>query len=78
MKFQKHPAVRNPRAIVSVSFSKEEFERVSDAADASRMALSKFIRDAALFMARMKAPQTEGVATVGTETCIFRVELTAK
>ena len=53
----KHPAVKSPRAIVSVAFSKEEFEQVSDAADQDGVALSKFIRDSALGFARLRRPR---------------------
>ena len=55
-KFMKHPAVRSPRAIVSVAFSKEEFEQVSDAADREGAPLSQFIRESALWMARLRKP----------------------
>ena len=53
----RHPAVKSPRAIVSVAFSKEEFEQVSDAADKGSVPLSQFIRDSALMFAWLRKPR---------------------
>ena len=44
----KMPAVKHPRAIVSVAFSAEQFERVSLAAERAGKATSRFIRERAL------------------------------
>ena len=66
----KHPAVKSPRAIVSVAFSKEEFEQVSDAADRDGVSLSKYIRDAATWMARVQKPFSLDAETVGNNAIV--------
>jgi uncharacterized protein (DUF1778 family) len=43
---------RKPRAVVSVAFSREDFERVASAAEQSGMKVSEFIREAALSRSR--------------------------
>jgi hypothetical protein len=43
-----HEPPKNPRAVVSVAFPRDDFEKVSDAASASNMKVSEFIRTAAL------------------------------
>ncbi|HET7035438.1 MAG TPA: hypothetical protein VFI42_07135 [Thermomicrobiaceae bacterium] len=43
-----HPAVKNPRAVVSVAFSRDDFGRVAEAARERGMKLSAFIREAAV------------------------------
>jgi hypothetical protein len=45
---QRHEAVKKPRAVVSVAFSREDFERIEEQAERLGITLSKFIRDAAL------------------------------
>lgn len=42
------PAVKSPRAVVSVAFSREDFEAVAAYAERHGMKLSEFIRRAAL------------------------------
>lgn len=42
------PGVMNPRVVVSVGISREEFERISNHAAACGMKISEFIRTAAL------------------------------
>lgn len=42
------PAVKSPRAIVSVAFAREDFENVADFAEQNGMKISEFIRRAAL------------------------------
>ena len=43
-----HPAVKSARAIVSVAFSREDYELVSLCAESSGQRISEFIREAAL------------------------------
>lgn len=43
-----HPPVKNPRAVVSVAFSHNEFDQVSRMATAAGMKTSAFIRYCAL------------------------------
>jgi len=43
-----HPGISNPRAVVSVAFSKEEFALVAKAAEEEGMKISTFIRKMAL------------------------------
>ena len=45
---EKRPAVTKPRAVVSVAFARDDFERVSESAEFHEMRLSEFIRVAAL------------------------------
>ncbi|HUG16859.1 MAG TPA: hypothetical protein VMM78_17765 [Thermomicrobiales bacterium] len=47
---QVHQPPKHRRAVVSVAFPRDDFERVADAANASGMKLSEFIRHAALQM----------------------------
>ncbi len=42
------PGVQKPRAVVSVAFSRDDFERVAHAAQRSDMKTSEFIRTASL------------------------------
>lgn len=43
-----HEPPKNPRAVVSVAFPRDDFRKVSEAAGASDMKVSEFIRTAAL------------------------------
>lgn len=43
-----HEPPKNPRAVVSVAFPRDDFGKVSEAARASNMKVSEFIRTAAL------------------------------
>ena len=43
-----HPAVKNPRAVVSVSFAQDDLRKVSEFARAQGKKVSTFIREAAL------------------------------
>ena len=45
---EKRPGVKKPRAVVSVAFSREDFERVAEHAEHLGMKISEFIRNAAL------------------------------
>lgn len=56
------PAVKSLRAIVSVAFSREDFENVADYAKRHGMKISEFIRQAALD--RMTPQQGGGVVSV--------------
>jgi len=47
------PAVQKPRAVVSVAFSRDEFDQVAHAAQRSDMKTSEFIRGAALSKAKV-------------------------
>ena len=48
---QKKPGVKSGRTVVSVAFRRDEFEKVSDAAEGDNMRTSEFIRKAALDLA---------------------------
>ena len=41
------PAGKSPRAVVSVVFSREDFERISEAARRKEMKITEFIRESA-------------------------------
>lgn len=43
-----HPAAKSPRAVVSVAFSREDFDEVADYAKQHGMKISEFIRRATL------------------------------
>jgi hypothetical protein len=45
---ERRPAVKGARAVVSVAFPREDFERVSQAAKRRALRTSEFIREAAL------------------------------
>ena len=45
---QVHPPVKPTRAIVSVAFSRSDFDELADHAERTGMKLSEFIREAAL------------------------------
>jgi predicted DNA binding CopG/RHH family protein len=47
-KVQSHPGVKKPRAVVSVAFSREDFEKVEEQAEKLGVNLSRFVREAAL------------------------------
>jgi hypothetical protein len=47
-KAERHSAVRNPRSVVSVAFSRDSFDRVAQSAEQFGMKVSEFIREAAL------------------------------
>lgn len=53
------PGIKNARAVVSVAFSREDFERVTDAAQKSGVKTSEFIREAALNKADILATVTD-------------------
>jgi hypothetical protein len=64
------PAVKNPRAIVSVPFEREDFEVVDKAAEKAGVPLSRFIREATMRRAKPQvfvSPQTQTSATVPTQ-----------
>lgn len=54
------PAIKAPRAVVSVSFSRDDFDRVAAYARQQNLKTSEFIRTAALTVA---APQTREYGT---------------
>ena len=65
------PAVARSRAVVSVAFAREDFERVSECAERQRKRTSEFIREAALEkVGRSTLPMTtsssSGVQSVST------------
>jgi hypothetical protein len=45
---ERRPGAKSTRAVVSVAFAREDFERVSACAEQSRKRTSQFIREAAL------------------------------
>ncbi len=45
---ERRPGVKNPRAIVSVAFARQEFESVKECAEQQGKRVSQFIREAAL------------------------------
>lgn len=45
---EERPAVKNPRAVVSVAFRREDYERVCEAAQRAEMRVSEYIREMAL------------------------------
>ncbi len=52
---EKRPAVKSPRAVVSVALPRSDFELVSAAAERAGMRLSEFIRKAAMEKASEQA-----------------------
>lgn len=58
-----HEPVKNARAVVSVSFPREDFERVASAAQQQRMKTSEFIREAALERTRQITRSTPTTIT---------------
>lgn len=63
-----HEPPKNPRAIVSVAFPRDDFSKVSEAASASNMKVSEFIRTAALERAErvMGTSRTYSMSTSGS------------
>ena len=53
------PATQKPRAVVSVAFNRDDFNRVTEAAQRSGVKTSEFIREATLDKAAMLAKVTE-------------------
>lgn len=68
---QKRPPVREPRAVVSVAFSRKDFERVSLAAQRLLMRTSEFIRAAALEKASGQPTSALASYTVSLGVAIF-------
>ena len=66
------PGVQKPRAVVSVAFTRADFERVAGAAQQSGMKTSEFIRGAALAKAKVVTEVTSlgwaGVSLAGIIT----------
>lgn len=66
------PGIRKPRAVVSVAFSRDEFEQVAKAARQKEMKTSEFIRSAALATAKEATRVTSlgwaGISLAGTIT----------
>ena len=85
-----HPAVKSPRAVVSVAFPRDEFGRVAEAARAQGMTLSAFIREAALERAKrgsgrsgpavamVSATQSGFIESSFTTAAVVRVETDEK
>lgn len=63
-----HEPPKNPRAVVSVAFPRDDFSKVSEAAGASNMKVSEFIRTAALERAERVtgSPRTYSMSTSGS------------
>jgi hypothetical protein len=59
------PTTKPPRAVVSVAFSREDFEAIADHAKKRGMKTSEFIRRAALDMASPKHPEPIFVSVTG-------------
>lgn len=75
---EKRPGVRKPRAVVSVAFSREDFERVSQYAENVGTKTSEFIREAALArVASQGARGTIVLASGGFQSIIYAQELPA-
>ena len=55
------PATHKPRAVVSVAFNRDDFNRVTEAAQRSGVKTSEFIREATLDRAAMLTTVTEFV-----------------
>ena len=74
------PGVRKARAVVSVAFSKSDFDRLSEHAEALQMPLSAFIREAALEKLSNQSRQPVGYVDAGVlESATFANQyLTAK
>ncbi len=69
------PSVKNPRAVVSVAFSRQDFERVGAAARISDMKVSEFIREASLGRARQLQSMQRAIVYVPDEVGARFVEL---
>jgi hypothetical protein len=63
-----HEPPKNPRAVVSVAFPRNDFGKVTEAASASNMKVSEFIRTAALERAErvMGTSRTYSMSTSGS------------
>ena len=68
---EKRPSAKPDRAVVSVAFSRKDFERVAGYAERSGMRTSEFIRRAALDQARAGAKITEFSFLGGTSGTLF-------
>ena len=68
---EKRPAVKHPRAVVSVAFRRNDFETVAAAADRFGERLSEFIREAALARARPQKQENVSVSLSGLPTGYF-------
>lgn len=68
----RHEPAKNPRAIVSVAFSRAEFDQITAAAKARDMKLSAYIRESTLRCQQPRpevaTPHSPGGATRGTRT----------
>lgn len=51
---QRRSNTRRPRAVVSVAFSRDDFERIGEAAESLNMKVSEYIRTAALELAALQ------------------------
>ncbi len=60
------PAVKSPRAIVSVAFAREDFERIADYATRHGMKTSEFIRRAALETVAPRRPAPAMIIVTGS------------
>jgi hypothetical protein len=59
-------APKKSRAIVSVSFSREDFDRIDQQAERLRVTLSEYIRSAALTRVSYEEMETAGGLSAGT------------
>ena len=69
------PAVKSPRAIVSVAFSREDFDNVAAYAERHGMKTSEFIRRAALERTSPNERGTVVSATGGVQTSYAAISL---
>lgn len=60
------PAAKPPRAVVSVAFSRDDFETIADHAKKHGMKISEFIRHAALELATPKPHAPVSVTVTGS------------
>jgi hypothetical protein len=54
-KAERKPGVQRPRAVVSVAFSRDDFERVAQYAERNGFKVSEFIRESALAQVRTES-----------------------
>jgi predicted ABC-class ATPase len=66
-----HEPVKRPRAVVSVSFERNDFEQVADAARAAGVRISEYIRDAALARSQAFRPFSGSLSNSGVKTHNF-------
>ena len=73
---QRRPRIRKPRAVVSVAFSREDFERVAEHAQRLGMRTSELIRQAALDLAQNTGGQAEVIfASSGLGSVIYSTKM---